>query len=187
MWTINNRLVVDYLVSISVFWLKRDGYFKTRKSGTYVWTWNYSENSVKVRILSNYDSIEKSIDSIYLIFPHISSTGGKSFFQEILLTNTRCNLGGQRFWFVCECGRRVGILYLGNEQFACRNCQNLTYQSRNENRRSGLYALFRRLSAYKQIDKLKEQMKRRFYKGKPTRNLKRISKIINKFNVYFHR
>ncbi len=43
---------------------------------------------------------------------------------------TRCNYGGRRAWFRCPaagCGRRVAILYLGDEFFACRHCHQLTY------------------------------------------------------------
>jgi hypothetical protein len=54
--------------------------------------------------------------------------------QTIPLLTTRPYLGGQRFWFQCECGRRVGRLYLpgGQRVFRCRHCWNLTYQSAQE-------------------------------------------------------
>jgi hypothetical protein len=51
--------------------------------------------------------------------------------QTIPLLTTQPNLGGQRFWFQCECGRRVGRLYLpgGQRVFRCRQCYDLTYES----------------------------------------------------------
>jgi hypothetical protein len=54
--------------------------------------------------------------------------------QMIRLTTTRPHLGGQRFWFRCECGRRSGRLYLptGETVFRCRLCYDLTYQSTQE-------------------------------------------------------
>jgi hypothetical protein len=54
--------------------------------------------------------------------------------QTIPLTTTRPHLGGERFWFVCECGRRAGRLYLpaGQTVFRCRLCCDLTYQSAQE-------------------------------------------------------
>ncbi len=46
---------------------------------------------------------------------------------------TPCTFGGTRPWFVCPgggCGRRVAILYgPGPEQFLCRHCRELTYES----------------------------------------------------------
>jgi len=54
--------------------------------------------------------------------------------QVIPLETARPYLGGIRFWFVCDCGRRVGRLYLPFRQpaFRCRHCYNLTYQSAQE-------------------------------------------------------
>lgn len=48
---------------------------------------------------------------------------------------TRCNYGGARAWFRCPargCGRRVAILYLGGEVFACRHCHQLAYECQRE-------------------------------------------------------
>jgi hypothetical protein len=54
--------------------------------------------------------------------------------QMIRITTTRPHFGGKRFWFVCECGRRAGRLYLptGQAVFRCRLCYDLTYQSAQE-------------------------------------------------------
>ncbi|AAZ98632.1 hypothetical protein Tbd_2679 [Thiobacillus denitrificans ATCC 25259] len=49
---------------------------------------------------------------------------------------TACNYGGQRTWMICPasgCGRRVGVLYLGNTgNFACRHCCELVYDTQRE-------------------------------------------------------
>ena len=46
------------------------------------------------------------------------------------------HLGGRRPWFICSvrangryCGRRVAVLYLAGELFACRKCYGLAYAS----------------------------------------------------------
>ncbi len=51
--------------------------------------------------------------------------------QRIRLARTRPEWGGQRFWFVCECKRKCGKLYLppGQSIFRCRICYNLAYRS----------------------------------------------------------
>ncbi len=51
--------------------------------------------------------------------------------QLIPIGTVRPHLGGKRFWFQCDCGRRVGRLYLppGQRGFRCRHCHSLTYRS----------------------------------------------------------
>ena len=64
---------------------------------------------------------------------------------KIRLVSTPCYYGGNRWWFICPlvvsgevCGRRVGVLYLGEggEYFGCRHCYDLTYLCQKE---SGKY------------------------------------------------
>jgi hypothetical protein len=54
--------------------------------------------------------------------------------QTVRLAVTRPHFGGERFWFICECGKRVGRLYLPPKQtiFRCRVCYELTYRSAQE-------------------------------------------------------
>lgn len=54
--------------------------------------------------------------------------------QAIRFTTTRPHFGGERFWLLCECGRRSGCLYLPNGEtvFRCRPCYDLTYQATQE-------------------------------------------------------
>lgn len=57
--------------------------------------------------------------------------------QEIGITYTPCNFGGQRFWFVCpQCERRVGVLYKGpiSETILCRKCHGLSYMKSRFNK-----------------------------------------------------
>ena len=55
------------------------------------------------------------------------------------LTQTPCNFGGFRPWFLCpgvvngvSCGRRVAKLYLKHRYFLCRHCHDLAYSSQQE-------------------------------------------------------
>jgi hypothetical protein len=55
---------------------------------------------------------------------------GEQLAQEVHFDWTPCNYGGHRPWLICmHCGRRVAVLYLRGKYFACRHCQDLTYQS----------------------------------------------------------
>jgi len=51
--------------------------------------------------------------------------------QTIWLTYTRPNLGGRRWWFLCESGRRCRTLYLtpGGDRFRSRQAANIAYRS----------------------------------------------------------
>ncbi len=50
--------------------------------------------------------------------------------QWIRLTKTPCQLGGNRDWFLCpSCDKRMAILYYRANRFACRRCQQISYQS----------------------------------------------------------
>ena len=66
-----------------------------------------------------------------LDFSHLEALWIEVNKQIIDLTKTRCNYGGNRYWFNCpRCGKRVGALYRKplSLLFLCRLCQNLTYQ-----------------------------------------------------------
>tara|TARA_E500000305_G_scaffold48759_1_gene38096 strand:+ start:5439 stop:6107 length:669 start_codon:yes stop_codon:yes gene_type:complete len=39
------------------------------------------------------------------------------------------NFGGQQAYFLCECGKRVTRLYMGDSRIACRLCHGLLYKS----------------------------------------------------------
>ncbi len=61
---------------------------------------------------------------------------------------TRCNFGGRRPWFICQCGKRVAKLYDTGSIVACRHCLGTIYecQRRGENGRKYLRACRIRLS-----------------------------------------
>jgi len=58
--------------------------------------------------------------------------GGKEMEQEIQIVYTPCNFGKFRPWVQCQCGARVGNLYLTSEfKFLCRRCTGFTYRSKS--------------------------------------------------------
>jgi hypothetical protein len=61
------------------------------------------------------------------------------------------------------------LLYLVGDYFGYRHCYNLTYKCRNENRKNSFYYLFNIFDRGDKIDKLKATLKRRYYRGKPTK------------------
>jgi len=70
------------------------------------------------------------------------------------------------FWAYCR--RCVGRLYLtgGGRCFSCRNCYDLSYESRNEIR-SGMFGAYGGvLRTERQIEGLRSQIKRRTWRGR---------------------
>lgn len=101
---------------------------------------------------------------------------------RVRLATTACNFGGSRYWFLCTyCGRKVCGLYLeGKNDFACRHCLKLTYNTRNSTKR------FRDYQKFFDLEKAHERishLKRRYYRGKPTRRygslIRKVERLSN--------
>ncbi len=67
----------------------------------------------------------------------------KDYSYIIPVISTPCNYGGKRWWFICPlsvngraCQRRCRIVYLppGAAYLGCRECHQLTYESRQRHR-----------------------------------------------------
>jgi hypothetical protein len=112
---------------------------------------------------------------------------------KVQLTTTPCNFGGVRYWFICPlsrngvyCGRRVAKLYCapGKNYYGCRHCYNLSYESRNECRLGRFGQLGYILKAERQVEELREKIKRWTYRGRPTRKVRRINAITKRIECY---
>lgn len=94
---------------------------------------------------------------------------------EVALTAIPCGYGGQKWFFRCpnaSCSRRCRILYEYGPYFVCRKCTRLYYDSQS-------YAgnRYRLMQNFFDADKLRETMKRRYYRGVPTRKYRRYLKL----------
>jgi len=105
---------------------------------------------------------------------------------KVSLTTTPCHFGGVRYWFICPlvrngspCGRRVGTLFLssGGKYFGCRHCYDLSYESRNECRLGRFGQLGYVLKAERQVEELREKIKRWTYRGRPTKKAAKIEAL----------
>ena len=82
-------------------------------------------------------TLRTQVDAVVLIYRVCSFLAEwKSTEQRVSITWTNCHVGGRRPWFTCSahtngryCGRRVAVLYLAGESFACRKCYGLAYAS----------------------------------------------------------
>lgn len=117
------------------------------------------------------------IELYYKTRPSYSSGEWEDVNQDIELTTTPCNYGGERYWFICpHCGKRVGTLYNVSRIFLCRDCNDLTYEERNDSKK------FRAFKAIYEVDLLYEKLyslRTTTYRGKLT---KRAEALYNKLD-----
>lgn len=145
------------------------------------------EDCLRISIFSlDKSSLSKKsiVDSITFSYPMSSQENQqKEIKQTIYLTTTNCNFHGIRYWYICDCRKRVAMLYMPYfaDSFKCRHCYNLTYESRN------LSGKFKRIGnplSFPELEILSKQVKRIFYNGKPTKKFIKYEKKINQFKTY---
>jgi len=167
----------DYLKQVSVYFLKKHGYFDTGfHSGTINWS-RFGEETGKISIQSTLFGGEKYVRFIYTSTNR--ETGDKTDYDyNIQLTSSPCYFGGERYWFVCPfyshgvyCGKRVGTLYLGDKYFACRHCNNLSWNSRNL---GGITKSLGQVISEPDLEEMRLSIKKRQYRGKPTKRYLRF-------------
>lgn len=175
-WSYSSRQEADGLKKIQLWRIKKYGFLSGwGNAGTIKWTHSFSgsESSVGIQTLVHG---EEQYLKIYYTQTDSDDTK-RDFDYKIPLTTTPCYFGGKRYWFVCPwyangvyCGRRVGVLYLGGNYFACRHCYNLTYNSRNL---SGYSKVAGQVISIPELEKLRESVRCEYYAGKMTRRYKR--------------
>lgn len=180
----------DGIKKITTSFLKKHDYFIGFRSGTITWTrsgmWGEHKSSVGI-------SVSISNEENYLRINYTQTDNDtnekQDFDYKIPLTTTPCHYGGKRYWFICPwhtngkyCGRRVGALYKDGDYFACRHCYNLSYSSRNVNRRYKLFCMFNTLTLEQKVEELEKQIKRPYYQGKPTKKQAKLIKFQNQLS-----
>lgn len=178
----------DSLKQIEIWWLQEKEYLDGYKYGTIQWTGGWGEKST-IGVQSSVNESDAYIRFIYTQTDRSDDTK-KDFDYKVPLVTTPCNFGGKRYWFKCclrvngiYCGRRVGVLYKGGDYFGCRHCYRLTYSCRNQPKRWLKKYPFNVLTLGIKSDKIREKIKREYYAGRPTRNLRRLLKIARKMGI----
>ena len=174
--------------SLRIFWLKKHGYLDGGwRYGGIKWTYGLggNESSIGFTVTTNRDEN----DNIRLRYTHTSQwTGEKEDMDyRVELATTPCNYGGKRYWFICPltkngkyCGRRVGVLFSIGKWFGCRYCGDIAYAAQMK---GGKY---RGCSVtLPDIERAENEVKRYYYKGKPTRRYRRVIRMNEKLNQDF--
>lgn len=127
----SSRLMVEQCRALNVESMKRDGVFATPSGSCWTSLWldvyGNREASLEYRVDQSEGLWLQLAREMQEGSLRIELSGEKC----IRITSTRPHFGGTRYWFVCECGRRVGRLYLppGKQNFACRHCHYLIRKS----------------------------------------------------------
>ena len=140
----NRKTRVDDARAIDIVDLQRNEVFS--KGSGMNWTSSWSRNGKEVasicyRVESSGDH-PTGLRFTYAI--NNNQSGEKKDYSYVIpVVSTPCNFGGKRWWFICplvvngrSCLRRCRIVYMapGAEYFGCRECHQLTYESRQRHR-----------------------------------------------------
>ena len=115
----------------------------------------------------------------------VNSSGEKVDMRyKVPLVTTPCNYGGRRYWFVCPlskngvyCGKRVGIIYNVDKWFGCRYCADIAYQAQFEGGNFRVGSI-----TEPDVEKVYNNVKLKYYNGKPTRRYRRYLRLREKMD-----
>ena len=174
----NSKATADESYSLKMSYLKKRGMLTGEESIEKIaWTSSMTGKTTAV-IVCVYLTDDPYAILIYTITDRDGNETDYNY--AVSLVTTPCNFGGVRYWFGCpSCGRRVAVLYLapGDVYFRCRHCNNLSYHSRN----NGSTARFGVIG--REIDKLRSEIKRWTWQGRPTRKVRRLQALERKMRV----
>jgi hypothetical protein len=184
------KAVAETTNSLSVFFLKKHGYLSQRSSQRYggiTWTRGDWKNNIHFWVNIEHGESE-TMGGSYVELEYtitIRMSGEKTDMKyKVPLVTTPCNYEGRRFWFICPlsrngiyCGKRVGVIYSVDKWFGCRYCAGIAYQAQFEG------GAFRVGSVTEpDVEKAYNEIKAKFYYGKPTRRYKRYLRLREKMD-----
>jgi hypothetical protein len=178
-WYCSRKATANESCRLEMSYLRKRGMLSGQATENTSWTSSMTGKETTIGL-----TVDITTDNPYarLVYAVTDRGGNKTDYDyEVSLVTTPCNLGGVRYWFGCpSCGRRVGILYLapGDVYFRCRNCNNLSYHSRNESSPYGILGVTER-----KIDKLRSEIKRWTWRGSPTRKVRRLHALERKIGM----
>lgn len=183
-----SKLTVEQAFRIDIRDLKKRGYL----DGNYYSTSVRDDNNNSIWFAVSTDPDDDFLGGRFIRFVYSakSQSGEVSHYDyKIPISTTPCHFGGVRYWFRCYanlrhcCGNRVTTLFIvpGVNIFACRHCYDLSYNSKNKNRREAFYLIIEKSRLERERNKIiltkgyKSQ-----YAGLPTRKCNRVMKMNRK-------
>jgi hypothetical protein len=134
--TVMAKTTVEAARSLDIRIFQRKRVFSGSGSAHLQVQWTLVEDRSQSSIAVKFHGAPARLNAISLRYKRLAD--GTESNEWISVAATRCNYGGERWWFVCpalggekKCGRRCRFLYspAGAKRFACRECHDLTYES----------------------------------------------------------
>jgi len=119
----NTKSTTEDCKQIDIRLMKREGWLNAGNSGTLSWKRNNNPwGDIEYRCYE---------DKLVLDYRHrINGGEWQPVTQTVFISETNCNFGNVRHWFICpNCDYRCAILYAGSQLFLCRKCYHLPYTS----------------------------------------------------------
>jgi len=184
------KSIAEQSNSLSIFWLKKHGYLNKEcsyQSGGISWSYGYSDNksSISFSIIKDSWGTTEEKAFINLRYTHTNhyTNVKEDMDYKIELSTTPCRYGGKRYWFTCPlskngryCGKRVGVLFSIGKWFGCRHCGEIAYQKQMEGGKYRWNGV-----SIPDIERAEKEVKRCYYKGKPTRKYRRVMRLNDRF------
>lgn len=185
-----SKSIAEQSNSLSIFWLKKHDYLNkdySYRSGGITWSYGYSENKNSISfsvVKDNYGTPEERA-YINLRYTNTNRASGEKndMNYKIELTTTPCRYGGKRYWFICPlskngipCRRRVGVIFNIGKWFGCRHCGDIAYAKQMEGGKYRWNGV-----SIPDIERAEKDVKKFYYKGKPTKKYRRLIRLNEKF------
>jgi len=111
---------------IDIRWLKKQGLLRSGVSSSLSWSCKGKQ--------TGSIGFKMEAGQMILNYRHRPNDGEWEDVKQIIsLSQTPCNFGGYRKWFLCpRCWKRVAVLYGAGKYFYCRHCHDLAYSCQQE-------------------------------------------------------
>ena len=185
------KSIAEQSNALSIFWLKKYGYLHkdcSYRSGGITWTYGYGDNKSSISFAVSRDNLGAPEEQVYITLNYTHTNRWtdekESMNNKIELATTPCNYGGVRYWFICPlykkgryCGRRVGVIYSIGKWFGCRHCGGIAYQAQFEGGNFRVGSVTEPV-----VEKVYNNVKLKYYNGKPTRRYRRYLRLREKMD-----
>lgn len=178
------RDTVNQRKRIELDWLKKHNYLTGLSRGSL--SWNYNEKPVgNINVFVDTYSETPSIRLMYNVRKN-KEEEYREIDYSVPLESVPCRYGGKKWFFRCslhkngvQCNKRVRILYDTGDYFGCRTCADLSYESCNKTKSLYFDAFYVVAKQWDADDWYIKHVKRKFYRGKPTKKYFKYLKMSN--------
>ena len=176
-WYCHKKATVEASCDLSIFRLNQMGMLTGRRSMPITWVSSMTKKETSIFLTADVTG-DPHVQLAYTVSD--SEGNAQQYDYKVFLLTSPCHFGGVRYWFACpQCSAKVAALYCapGDVYFRCRHCNNLTYHSRNR------CVIEADGHISRQIKRLRREIKRWTWRGRPTRKVRRLRALERRMGV----